>query len=160
MISIDNLTLEEKIGQMLCLGWQSEGDFADGDDDAYLSLNDQARRCVGELHAGGMILFARNVQASGSPKPPVDVARVRGMIAELQSLAKIPLFVAVDQEGGASPGSVPRSQRFRVRESLAKRAVPKPPNMLPTVSGVSCVRSESISTSRRLPTLTRIRQTR
>lgn len=99
MISVDTLTIEEKIGQMLCLGWQGISSTT-SDDDAYLNLNEQARRCVEELHAGGMILFARNVQASGKPKPPVEVARVRDMIAELQSLAKIPLFVAVDQEGG------------------------------------------------------------
>lgn len=100
MISIDQLTIEEKIGQMLCLGWQADPNTAPGDGDAYLHLNEQARRCVAELHAGGMILFARNVQKAGDPRPPVDIPRVRDMIAELQGLARIPLFVAVDQEGG------------------------------------------------------------
>ncbi|MBC7807475.1 MAG: beta-N-acetylhexosaminidase [Akkermansiaceae bacterium] len=82
---------------MLCLGWQSDDSSGN---DAFLNVNEQARRCVEELHAGGMILFARNVQAPGNPRPPVDTVQVRDMIAELQNLAKIPLFVAVDQEGG------------------------------------------------------------
>ena len=76
------------------------GESTSPHDNDYLNLNDQARRCIEELHAGGMILFARNVQSPGSPKPPVAVERVRDMITELQSLAKIPLFIAVDQEGG------------------------------------------------------------
>ncbi len=95
MLKIETLTIEQKIGQMLCLGWMDEGYG-----DACLRVNDQARRCVTELHAGGMILFSRNVQVPGDPMPPIDTALARDMIAELQRLTAIPLFVAVDQEGG------------------------------------------------------------
>jgi beta-N-acetylhexosaminidase len=81
------VTLDEKIGQMLCLGWH-----------AHLSLNEQAERCLTELHAGGMILMGRNVRASGEER--IDARATRAMNDALQSRAKIPLLIAVDQEGG------------------------------------------------------------
>lgn len=92
MVNIESLSLPEKIGQMLCLG------FTDNEPcDGFLNVNEQARRIVTELHAGTVILFARNVQRSGEPTDP---AGVKAMLDELQSLARVPLFVAVDQEGG------------------------------------------------------------
>ena len=98
---IVDLTLEEKIGQMLCLGW--------GGADCLLRVNDQARECVRDLQAGGMIVMGRNVQAQTKPLPPIDAAGVRAMLEELQSLARIPLLVGTDQEGGrvARFGSAP-----------------------------------------------------
>ncbi|MBC8141789.1 MAG: beta-N-acetylhexosaminidase [Armatimonadetes bacterium] len=92
MVSIESLSLPEKIGQMLCLGFTD-----DKPGDAFLNVNEQARRVVTELHAGTVILFARNVQRPGET---TDSARVKAMVDELQSLARVPLFVAVDQEGG------------------------------------------------------------
>ena len=74
------MTLHEKIGQMLLLGWQTNG---------------HADALVAELAAGGVILMGRNV------KTP---AKTSAQIARLQLLARLhalpPLFVAVDQEGG------------------------------------------------------------
>lgn len=91
--TLDDLSLEEKIGQMLCLGW--------GGGDSYLAVNAQARRCMTELHAGGMIVMGRNVSpAHVKPLPPIDAAGVRTMLDELQSLARVPLLIPTDQEGG------------------------------------------------------------
>lgn len=87
-----DLTLEEQIGQMLCLGW--------GGDGALLGVNEQARECVQEMRAGGMIVMGRNVSPSVRPLPPIDAAGVRAMLDELQSLAAIPLLLPTDQEGG------------------------------------------------------------
>jgi beta-N-acetylhexosaminidase len=90
---VSDLTLEEKVGQLLCLGW--------GGDDSLLAVNAQARACVAELHAGGMVVMARNVSPPGvKPVPPVDAPGVRAMLDELQGLARVPLLVATDQEGG------------------------------------------------------------
>lgn len=89
---VSELTLEEKIGQMLCLGW-------DGGEDALLRLNDQALECVAELGAGAMILMTRNIRSPGAQT--IDVAGVRAMTDALQSHApRVPLLVATDQEGG------------------------------------------------------------
>jgi beta-N-acetylhexosaminidase len=77
---------------MLCLGWSGEGSLC--------ALNAQARECIGQLGAGGIILFGRNIQPQTNPLPPVDAVAVRAMIDEAQSLARIPLLVGTDQEGG------------------------------------------------------------
>lgn len=137
MTNLNHLSIEEKIGQLLCFGWQNGGDAAAGADDAYLNINDQARRCVEELHAGGMILFARNVQAAGNPKPPVDIRRVRGMISQMQSLARVPLFVAVDQEGG-------RVARFGTpfTPSPSARVIGRAGNTAAAEQAASCVGRE------------------
>lgn len=89
---ISSLTLEEKIGQMLCLGW--------GGADSLLTVNAQARECVLELKAGAMVVMGRNVQQAGQPLPPIDAGGVRALLEELQSLATVPLLLSTDQEGG------------------------------------------------------------
>ncbi len=91
--TVSDLTLAEKIGQMLCLGWRG--------DDSLLNVNAQARACVRDLKAGGLIVMGRNVQAAQTtPVPPINVPRVRAMLDELQGFADVPLLVATDQEGG------------------------------------------------------------
>ena len=74
------MTLHEKIGQMLLLGWQTDA---------------HADALVSEFAAGGVILMGRNI---GTP------TETSAQIAHLQALARQqelpPLFVAVDQEGG------------------------------------------------------------
>ncbi|MBC8104660.1 MAG: glycoside hydrolase [Cytophagales bacterium] len=88
---VSDLTLGEKIGQMLCLGWSGDG--------AYLAVNEQARECVVDLMAGSMIVMGRNVLAPGANT--LDIRGVRAMLTELQGLApRLPLLIATDQEGG------------------------------------------------------------
>lgn len=97
--SLSSLTLEEKIGQMLCFGWRG--------DDCLRAVNDQARACVQEMRVGGLVVMGRNVQEQGAPNPPpIDVRAVRAMLDALQNLADIPLLLPTDQEGG-------RVARFR-----------------------------------------------
>jgi len=73
------LTLEEKIGQMLIVGFHGL--------EAPSYLFDWLR----EGRIGGVILFARNID---TPR------QVESLSMDLQRAAKYPLFVAVDQEGG------------------------------------------------------------
>lgn len=88
---ISELTLEERIGQMLCLGWDGPG--------ALLGINDHARECVARIGAGAMIVMGRNVRAPGASE--IDAAGVRAMTEALQELApRVPLLIATDQEGG------------------------------------------------------------
>jgi len=74
------MTLHEKIGQMLLLGWQT---------------NAHADALVTEFASGGVILMGRNIRTP---------AQTSAQIKHLQALARrhaLPaLFVAVDQEGG------------------------------------------------------------
>lgn len=74
---IDNLTLDEKIGQMLCFGWSSDA---------------QADACVREMKAGGMIVMGRNVGP--------EIERLRTELDALQAKAALPLLLPTDQEGG------------------------------------------------------------
>ncbi|MCL4514828.1 MAG: beta-N-acetylhexosaminidase [Firmicutes bacterium] len=79
------MTLEEKIGQMVMFGFPGA------------APSPEIRDFIARNRIGGVILFARNCGTTA------QLARLNG---ELQALAgqtprKIPLFIAVDQEGGS-----------------------------------------------------------
>src|SRR5262245_33004734 len=79
-------TLDERIGQLFYCGWQGETP------EASRSLSRHAQALVEELHVGGIILMGRNLG------PPGEVT---AMVRALQELARWPLWIGVDQEGGA-----------------------------------------------------------
>jgi len=82
-ISEKSLTLEQKIGQVMLIGF-------DG-----LTVDAELRRMVSEYHIGGVILFARNVQS------PQQVAALTNYLQKLAIESSNPgLFIAIDQEGG------------------------------------------------------------
>jgi len=84
------MTLEEKVGQLCCFGWHG-----------CTTLDEQARICVEEFHAGGMVVMGRNLHnTTERPVPIIDALAVRTMLDSLQALAKVPLFLPTDQEGG------------------------------------------------------------
>ncbi|RXE56344.1 glycoside hydrolase family 3 [Methanoculleus taiwanensis] len=90
--TLDSLTLDEKIGQMLMVGFRGYAVDADT----------QIAREIAAGRVGGVILFDRDVALGSSERNIRDPAQVRALTAELQGYAeKIPLFIAVDQEGGA-----------------------------------------------------------
>ncbi len=82
-ISEKTLTLEQKIGQLMVIGFDGT------------SVDAELHRMISEYHVGGVILFARNVQ---SPQ------QVAALTKELQEIAiesgSLGLFIAIDQEGG------------------------------------------------------------
>lgn len=78
------LSIRERIGQVLCFGWQ-EG-VSSGS-----PLPEHARALVEQMHVGGVVLLGRNTH---QPR------RLQGTIAALQNKSRIPLMVAIDQEGG------------------------------------------------------------
>ena len=77
------MTLEEKIGQMMFVGINGK------------SLTGDTKNVLAEMHAGGVILFDRNMESR---------EQVKVLNASLQNLAlntyHLPLFLSVDQEGG------------------------------------------------------------
>jgi len=79
----DALTLEQKIGQLIVIGF--DGTTMDSD----------LRQMINEYHIGGVVLFARNIQSPG---------QVAALTNELQKTAiesgNPGLFIAIDQEGG------------------------------------------------------------
>ncbi len=75
------LTLEEKVGQLLMVHVVGT------------EVNDDARVLIQEAHVGGIIYF-RSINGLET------FEQVKNLSDGLQSLAEIPLLIAVDQEGG------------------------------------------------------------
>lgn len=89
-ISETNPTIDEKIGQMLMVGFQG------------FEVSDTSHiiRDIETFHTGGIILFDYDVP-NRSPNRNIDTyEQVQRLISELQSHSDTPLFIAVDQEGG------------------------------------------------------------
>lgn len=78
---IQTMSLEEKVGQLLMVHFLGE------------EVNDDARTLVQQAHVGGVIYFRA---ANGLTSPE----QVGHLSAGLQQLARIPLFIAIDSEGG------------------------------------------------------------
>jgi|LSQX01.1.fsa_nt_gb beta-N-acetylhexosaminidase len=83
---VAGMTLEEKLGQMLM------PDFRTWNGEDVLAINNEIARLIREYHVGGVILFRENVKETEQTVRLVD---------QLQKAAgAIPLFIAIDQEGG------------------------------------------------------------
>lgn len=83
---MQKMTLEEKIGQLFMPSFQ-----LDSEGKPVKAVNQEIREQLEQFPVGGVILFAPNIET---------VDQTRSLIAELQALSKIPLFIAVDEEGG------------------------------------------------------------
>lgn len=78
-IKLSDLTLEEKVGQMLMLAFHGT------------SFNDQLKVQIDKFHIGGVIHFARNIEN------PYQVTQLNKDIIQN---SKIHPFIGIDQEGG------------------------------------------------------------
>lgn len=75
------VTLEEKVGQLLMVHFNGEG------------VNEDARKLIQEVKVGGIIYYT---WANGLRSPQ----QVQSLSEVLQELAETPLLIAIDQEGG------------------------------------------------------------
>ncbi len=82
-----NLTVEQKIGQMLCFGWAGENE------EESRSYSAHARELIEDMQVGGVILMGRNLA------PPY--LATAELLNTMQSTSHLPLLIGVDQEGGA-----------------------------------------------------------
>jgi len=93
---LKQLTVEEKIGQLLMVGFKGQGEA---------QQRDLAKRLIQDFHAGSIILFSRNFPSPQSKdQTPKDVARLTDLLqnfAATQAATRIPLLIAVDQENGS-----------------------------------------------------------
>ncbi len=86
-VILENMTLEEKVGQMFIF------DFRTYNNKGLTEINSGITEAIRQLTPGGIILFAENT---------VEALQTKYLAEDLQrSSPKIPLFIAVDQEGGA-----------------------------------------------------------
>ena len=81
----ENMTVGEKVGQLLMVGFQGT------------ELNEQVKEHIQQFSIGGIILFSRNVPAS-----PEKLGRGCDGFQDqaLKRNFSLPLLIAVDQEGG------------------------------------------------------------
>ncbi|MDU0895118.1 MAG: glycoside hydrolase family 3 N-terminal domain-containing protein, partial [Anaerococcus sp.] len=94
---VSQMTLEEKIGQMLMPDfrqWKQEGQAAVQD---LTEMNDEVAEIIDEFDLGGVILFAQNVKTT---------EQTTKLIHDMQQVAindqdgNLPLLTTIDQEGG------------------------------------------------------------
>jgi beta-N-acetylhexosaminidase len=78
---IDALTLEEKIGQMLMIGFEGQ------------SINEEIEEYLHKYHVGGFIFFERNIDTT---------EQIQTLIQQIKhsNQGNIPLFLSLDEEGG------------------------------------------------------------
>ena len=78
---LQSMTLAEKIGQMVMIGVHGT------------EINDDSRYMLTQYHIGGIIFFDRNLETR---------AQAKSFAADLNKAAagKVPLFFAIDEEGG------------------------------------------------------------
>lgn len=82
---VSRMTLEEKIGQMMVVGFQSS------------QADNHIKTMIEDYHVGGVILYDRNMNT------PSQVAALNNSLQDLAAKSKlsIPLLMSVDQEGGS-----------------------------------------------------------
>lgn len=78
-ITINSLTLEEKVGQMLMFAFRG------------IEYNEQLETQIKDLKVGGVIHFGHNIK---------DIEQVKMLNENIQKNADIPLFIGIDEEGG------------------------------------------------------------
>ncbi|NLY46722.1 MAG: beta-N-acetylhexosaminidase [Tissierella sp.] len=76
---LDHMTLEEKVGQLLVVGFEGT------------ELDDSTREYIQDLGVGGLIFFARNIHSK---------EQVSTLVEDINNISNIPLFLAIDEEGG------------------------------------------------------------
>lgn len=88
------MTLREKVGQLFIVRPNAIYEIATGDDDGnalVTELTDPMREALTRYPVGGVAMFWQNIS---------DPEQITAFIDDLQSASEIPLFIALDEEGG------------------------------------------------------------
>lgn len=81
-LQIDEMSLEEKIGQLVLVGMEG------------YEVNNNIMELIKSYHVGGVILYGKNVKDSN------QLLYLINSLKESNSANKVPLFISVDEEGG------------------------------------------------------------
>lgn len=84
------VSLDDKIGQMLLVGFRGLS----------VSDGDQIVRDIKLGRIGGVVLYDRDVALGSDVRNIQSPGQLKSLITSLQNTAQVPLFVAIDQEGG------------------------------------------------------------
>ena len=88
------MTVEEKVGQMVCVAFRSWN--GEGTRGPVVELNDKLADAITEFNLGGICLFAENCQGTEQTVLLTDQIQK----AARKSSTGIPMLITVDQEGG------------------------------------------------------------
>lgn len=95
---LSGMTLREKVGQLFIVRpdaldpAQTQDRIDDADAAGVTALTDAMRETLETYPVGGVVLFGKNIE---SP------AQLAAFTADLQEAGRLPMFIAVDEEGGA-----------------------------------------------------------
>ncbi len=81
-MKVEELSIQEKIGQMLILGIDSN------------RITEEVKNMIQVYKIGGFILYKKNFDTYN------QMVEIIKQLKELNKVNKIPLFIAIDQEGG------------------------------------------------------------
>lgn len=87
---MDQLTLDQKLGQLLLVGFR--GTQVDG--------NTEIQRAIREAHVGSVILFDYDATTRTRGRNINSPSQLARLTRDLKALAPHPLFISVDEEGG------------------------------------------------------------
>lgn len=89
-VILQNMTLEEKIGQMFIVNLEllddSKGAYYE-----HTAFTKRMEKSMSRFPVGGIVFFSRNAETS---------RQIKELVQSLQGASQIPLFIAVDEEGG------------------------------------------------------------
>ncbi|WP_419741723.1 beta-N-acetylhexosaminidase [Paraclostridium dentum] len=101
MIKINEMTLDEKIGQMVLSGFNGT-DF-----------NGELDTLINDLKVGGVILFSRNIE---------DSNQLKKLNLDIEEANKnIPVFISIDEEGGRVNRLAKNIKRFESAKSIGDK---------------------------------------
>ena len=105
---VANMSDADKVGQLLMIGIHGK------------TLNDDAKFMINEYRIGGIILFDRNMESKD---------QVKSLIADINKTGKsaglTPLFIGIDQEGGAVARMEDQLIKVPPAEELGKEPIEK-----------------------------------
>jgi beta-N-acetylhexosaminidase len=88
--SEDNVSLDEKIGQLLLVGFRGTA----------LADTNHIVRDIQKYHLGGVILFDYDVPSKSPDRNIESPEQLKTLINDLKKISDSPLIVSIDQEGG------------------------------------------------------------
>lgn len=97
-LTVADLTLEEKVGQLFLVRpdaldpARTPQQIEDPDAAGATALTDAMRATLARIPVGGVVLFGKNI---------ADAGQLAAFTADLQAAGRVPLLLAVDEEGGA-----------------------------------------------------------
>ena len=95
---LSQMTVEEKIGQLLLFGFSGT------------SLNADIQNLIETKYIGGVLLLGKNIQ---------NTQQLKELNSDLQSISHLPLLIAVDQEGG-SVARIQESSKTNISQRYLK----------------------------------------